>query len=222
MPGTAVLIGIIVGLSGVVLVLAGAHLRDRRRLNKLLGEAAAARREAEEAKGHLALVQKKLEGQSRTDVVTGLPNRRDMLERIEEERIRFERNRKPFALVMADLDRFKIINDAHGHDSGDYLLKGCASMLRASLRKQDRVCRWGTDEFLLLLPGTDYAGGRTILEMIRKRIAETSFAYKGKSLKTGLSLGLCIYRGGQSVDDAIREAGDALEADKKKGRHPRA
>lgn len=222
MTGTAVLIGIVVGLTAVVLILAAVLQRDRRLMKKLVDEAASARREADEARGHLALAQRKLEGLVRTDPLTGLPNRRDILERIEEEKVRFERSRRPFALIMADLDRFKIINDAYGHDSGDYLLKACASMLRASLRKQDRVSRWGDDEFLLLLPGADAAGGRTIVEMIRKRIAETSFAFGGKSLKTGLSMGLCVYRGGQSVDDAIREAHEALEADKKRARHAKA
>jgi diguanylate cyclase (GGDEF)-like protein len=222
MSATIVLVAIVLGLAGVLLFLAAALLRARGLLSALRGEAAAARREAEEAKGNLALAQKKLESLSRTDPLTGLPNRRDMLERVEEERVRFERNRRPFALVLADLDRLRIIRDAHGHDSGDYLLKSCAAMLRASLRKQDRVCRWGADEFLLLLPGTDAVGGRTIVEMIRKRISETSFSYGGKSLKSGLSLGLSVYRGGLSTDDAIREAGNALEADKKKGRQPRS
>jgi len=219
--GSAGLIGIVVGLLAGVLILAGILFRDRRLMNRLLEESAAVRHETEEAKGQLDLAHKKLEGMSRTDPVTGLSNRRDMLERLEEEKIRFERNRRPFALLMADLDRFKIINDAHGHDGGDYLLKGCAAMLKASLRKQDRVSRWGADEFLLLLPGTDAVGGRTIVEMIRKRVAETSFTYGGRVLKSGLSMGLSVYRGGLSIDDMIREAGDALDADKKKGRHAR-
>lgn len=221
MPGTAILIGSVIGLIVLALILAGIIRRGLRLRAALLEEAASARREVEELQGKIVEAAKKLEDLSRIDLLTGLPNRREMLEKLEEEKVRFERNRRPFALVMADLDRFKIINDTHGHDSGDYLLKGCASLLRASLRKQDRVSRWGADEFLLLLPGTDIGGGRTIVEMIRKRVGETSFSYGGKALKTGLSMGLSVYRGGLSIDDTIREAGDALEADKKKGRHPK-
>lgn len=222
MAGSIILIAAVVGLIALALILAGVVLNGQRLRAKLVEEAASARREAEEAKGQALLAHKKLEGLSRSDPLTGLPNRRDILERIEEEKVRFERNRRPFSLIMADLDRFKIINDAYGHDRGDYLLKGCASLLRASLRKQDRVSRWGDDEFLLLLPGTDAAGGRTIIEMIRKRVAETAFSYGGKALKTGLSMGLSVYRGGQSIDDAIREAGDALVADQKRARHAKA
>jgi diguanylate cyclase (GGDEF)-like protein len=179
-------------------------------------EIEAAQREIRERQTKLSEAYKMMEDMARTDAMTGLPNRRDMMESLEEEKVRFERNRRPFTVVLVDLDRFKVINDTYGQGSGDYLLKSCASLLRASLRRQDRVGRWGGDEFLLLLPGTDQAGGRTIVETIRKRVAETTFSYGGRVIKAGLSLGMFVYRGEMSLDDCIRQAFEALAADRKK------
>jgi diguanylate cyclase (GGDEF)-like protein len=215
LPALLILIVVLIGL----LVWA---VLDRSRLKAELDrKLEAADRELQEQRGRLIEAQKRMEELARTDDLTGLPNRHDMLERLDEERIRFERNRRPFAVVMADLDRFKVINDAYGQESGDYLLKACASLLRLSLRKQDRVGRWGGDDFLLILPGTDETGGRKIVETIRKRVAETPFGYGGRSFKTGLSFGMCVFRGGLTVDGCIREASEALAADRKKrGRAP--
>ena len=179
-------------------------------------EIEAAHRDIHERQTKLSETYKMMEELARTDAMTGLPNRRDMMENLEEEKVRFERNRRPFTVVIVDLDRFKVINDTYGQGSGDYLLKSCASLLRASLRRQDRVGRWGGDEFLLLLPGTDQAGGRTIIETIRKRVAETTFSYGGRVIKAGLSLGMFVYRGEMSLDDFIRQAFEALAADRKK------
>jgi len=179
-------------------------------------EIEAAHRDIRERQTKLSEAYKMMEDMARTDAMTGLPNRRDMMESLEEEKVRFERNRRPFTVVLVDLDRFKVINDTYGQGSGDYLLKSCASLLRASLRRQDRVGRWGGDEFLLLLPGTDQAGARTIIETIRKRVAETTFSYGGRVIKAGLSLGMTVYRGEMSLDDCIRQAFEALAADRKK------
>ncbi|MCJ7587462.1 MAG: GGDEF domain-containing protein [Candidatus Aminicenantes bacterium] len=179
-------------------------------------EIEAAHRDIRERQTKLSEAYKTMEDMARTDAMTDLPNRRDMMENLEEEKVRFERNRRPFTVVLVDLDRFKVINDIYGQGSGDYLLKSCASLLRASLRRQDRVGRWSGDEFLLLLPGTDQAGGRTIIETIRKRVAETTFSYGGRVIKAGLSLGMIVYRGEMSLDDFIRQAFEALAADRKK------
>lgn len=175
-----------------------------------------AHQDIRERQTKLSEAYKMMEDMARTDAMTGLPNRRDIMESLEEEKVRFERNRRPFTAVLVDLDRFKVINDTYGQGSGDYLLKSCASLLRASLRRQDRVGRWGGDEFLLLLPGTDQAGARTIIETIRKRVAETTFSYGGRVIKAGLSLGMTVYRGEMSLDDCIRQAFEALAADRKK------
>lgn len=204
----------LVAISALVLVLAAALFggyRIKIRANRKLESANLKIREKQD---RLTEAYKKVEELARTDALTGLPNRRAMLETLEEEKVRFERNRRPFALVMTDLDRFKTINDTCGHDAGDYLLKACSGLIRSSLRKQDRVARWGGDEFLLLLPGTNRAGGRQIVEAVRKRIAETTFAYEGRPLKTGLSLGLAVYAGGLTIDDCIRRADEALYEDK--------
>src|SRR5690606_24131559 len=87
---------------------------------------------------------------ARTDPLTGLPNRRHLIERMQYEQNGVERGRPPFSLLMADLDDFKTINDRHGHDAGDAVLCEVAQRLRDAVRKQDSVARWGGEEFLLL------------------------------------------------------------------------
>ena len=162
----------------------------------------------------------KMEELARTDALTGLPNRRAMIEKLAEEEVRFKRSRQPFSLVMIDLDRFKSINDLYGHDSGDFVLKSCASSLRSSVRGQDQVGRWGGDEFLVLLPETDLVGGRTVMETIKNLVAGTSFTYDGRDLRTDISWGISEFREGLTLDDCLREADAALYSDKKRKHLP--
>ena len=86
---------------------------------------------------------KQLEVISRKDPLTSISNRRDITEKINYEAIRYERNKKAFSLVMGDIDHFKLVNDEHGHDCGDYVLKKIADTIVSSIRKQDIVGRWG-------------------------------------------------------------------------------
>jgi diguanylate cyclase (GGDEF)-like protein len=101
---------------------------------------------------------------SRTDPLTKLSNRRDMLEKIEFERIRFERSKRPFVFILCDIDKFKNFNDEYGHKTGDFVLVSIAKLMLETMRKQDQVCRWGGEEFLLLLPETEFEGGGILAE----------------------------------------------------------
>ncbi|MBN2207510.1 MAG: diguanylate cyclase, partial [Candidatus Aminicenantes bacterium] len=148
----------------------------------------------------------RLEELSRQDPLTGLSNRRGLEEKLEEERIRFGRTGRPFALLMADLDDFKAINDTCGHDCGDYVLKTVAGVLTASLRKLTWIGRWGGDEFLLVLPETNLAGARRVADKIRERLARTPFFWEERRLDVGLSLGVGLFREGVEVEDVLREA----------------
>ena len=106
--------------------------------------------------------QKQLEFAAKTDPLTQLPNRRDMLGRIEYEKIRFERSHQPFTLALCDIDDFKRINDTFGHDCGDVILVTITRMMRSTIRKQDHLARWGGEEFLFVFPETDLGGARVV------------------------------------------------------------
>ena len=90
---------------------------------------------------------KKLDQLARKDPLTGLSNRRDFLEKVNDEKIRFERDNKEFAFVLSDIDNFKSFNDKYGHDCGDFVLKKVSEVFSNIIRKQDSVGRWGGEEF---------------------------------------------------------------------------
>jgi diguanylate cyclase len=113
---------------------------------------------------------------STTDGLTGLPNHTAWLEAVEREFARSRRSGEPAAVLMIDVDHFKAVNDSHGHQAGDEVLRGVAEVLREALRAQDVPGRYGGEEFGVLLPASDAAGAETIAERIRRKIEWASFA----------------------------------------------
>lgn len=107
---------------------------------------------------------------SQTDMLTGLFNRRVYLERLAYEISRSKRENQPLCLVMFDIDHFKNINDTYGHNCGDEALRHLAEVVQPLIRRQDTLARWGGEEFLVLLPGTDAAGGMILAEKIRAAV----------------------------------------------------
>ena len=160
-----------------------------------------------------------LELASRTDALTGLYNRRHVLEKIEEERIRFQRNTRPFSIVICDIDFFKKVNDVYGHDCGDAVLKSLASLMNKHIRKQDCLARWGGEEFLLLLPETNAAGASVLAEKLRKRVEEYEFAYAGLKLPITMTFGVAEYISEYGIDACIVGADSALYKGKNSGRN---
>ncbi len=167
------------------------------------------------------LVQKanELELLSKTDPLTGIYNRRYIIEKMEEERARFRRYGKPFSLIILDIDFFKRVNDNLGHDCGDYVLAEVARLLRQTLREQDCLARWGGEEFLILLPETDAAGSEVLAERLRAGVEERDFAYNGKRVSITLTMGICQFGEGITIDEAIRKADNALYEGKNQGRN---
>lgn len=108
---------------------------------------------------------------SRTDVLTGLLNRRAFVEMLDRERARHSRFPRPITLAYIDIDNFKNVNDAHGHAAGDELLIDSAKKMEDAVRSIDSVGRLGGDEFALLLPETDAAAARLATEKVQKRLA---------------------------------------------------
>lgn len=156
---------------------------------------------------------------SKTDPLTGLYNRRYIIEKMEEERTRFRRYGKKFSLIIVDIDFFKRVNDAWGHDCGDYVLLETARQMKQILREQDCLARWGGEEFLIMLPETDAAGAEVLADRLRASIEEKTFEYKKKRISITLTLGICEYGNGLSVDDAIMKADNALYEGKNRGRN---
>jgi diguanylate cyclase (GGDEF)-like protein len=173
----------------------------------------------EKANKKLEQAKAKLEKIARTDPLTNLSNRRDILEKINYEKDRFERNAKAFTIVISDIDDFKSINDNYGHYCGDYVLKTISKLFTSSLRKQDVCARWGGEEFLLFLPETNLKGGLTISEKIRKEIANTKIKYKDVTLKISMTFGVCVYNKLVDVNKCILKADKALYEGKHSGKN---
>ncbi len=113
---------------------------------------------------------RQLEEMAITDGLTGIPNYRFFIEKLEEEVRRSRRYRTPFTLLLLDLDNFKEVNDSHGHRHGDYVLKEVAERLKQGLRETDLLARYGGDEFVLLLTQTDVEGGRQVANQVLERL----------------------------------------------------
>ncbi len=156
---------------------------------------------------------------ARTDYLTGLSNRRDIVERLEGEISRTHRHRDPFSLIIVDIDRFKEVNDSHGHEAGDRLLEAVALALRASLRLEDYCARWGGEEFLICLTRASLEGALVVAEKLRSSIESLEIDYQGARISRTISLGVAQYTDGESLDEIVRGADRALIEAKQAGRN---
>lgn len=155
---------------------------------------------------------------ARRDELTGLPNRRTVLEALQAAAQRQARGGEPVALVMIDLDHFKAINDQHGHRAGDLVLQGFAQRAGAILRAVDELGRWGGEEFLLVLPDTSLAQAQACIERLREHLHANPFDHVAPGLTLNFSAGLTACRGPADQDEALERADRALYAAKAAGR----
>jgi diguanylate cyclase (GGDEF)-like protein len=162
--------------------------------------------------------EQRLERVASTDPLTGLLNRRSMSARMQEEAARFLRTGAPFSLILADVDHFKRINDAHGHAVGDRVLSGVAALLHQSLRTQDAASRWGGEEFLLLLPDTNLSGAEEVAARLRRDVQRNLAELRGMPEGVTLTFGVAAYAPVESVDACLKAADDALYRGKAEGR----
>jgi diguanylate cyclase (GGDEF)-like protein len=175
----------------------------------------------EERERQLLEANERLRHMSQTDALTGLDNRRHLEERIDEMFEHARRLTEPFACVMCDLDRFKSVNDTHGHQAGDAVLKQFARILRHEAREIDRVGRYGGEEFMLLLPGTVLDAAVTFAERVRKEVEGHTFTFDGTQVCRTASFGVSAWphpRVG-NCDELVRAADDALYVAKETGRN---
>lgn len=149
-----------------------------------------------------------------TDPLTGLHNRRYLLEQLENERERSQRYDIPFSLIILDMDYFKKYNDAHGHPTGDEALRELANRMLKCVRALDTVARYGGEEFAILLPATNMAGAELTANRIREQVAAKPFACGPLTV----SLGAACYNG-SSQDDVVAAADAALYQAKSLGRN---
>ena len=172
----------------------------------------------ERVAGELAEANRLLAKASRTDALTGLANRRAFLEVAEAEVRRMARTRRPFSLILADIDGFKRINDELGHAAGDGVLCEVAARVRAAVRKLDATARWGGEEFVFLLPETTMDGAVRAAESVRSAISATSFAVEDSSFAITMSFGVAEHVDGRTIDATMAVADRALYRAKNAGR----
>jgi len=158
--------------------------------------------------------------QSTTDPLTGLFNRREFLTRIRTEWGRFRRYSRPLSLIMLDIDRFKRINDTFGHECGDLVLAELGQLVRHHKRAQDICCRYGGEEFVVVLPETSLDAAFHAAEDLRKRIAGHAFRYDRQTLPVRVSLGVAgaAEHKPRDVEGFINMADKAMYRAKREGR----
>ncbi len=162
-----------------------------------------------------------LESQSVRDPLTARFNRRHMEESLDREFARAYRTNSPLGIIMLDLDHFKRLNDEYGHDAGDLVLRETAQLLRDALRASDVACRYGGEEFVLILPDAEPAEVLKKAESIRLTICGHTFLHQAKSLPDiSASLGIAsLCDGYESTEEMLRAADGALYAAKRSGRN---
>lgn len=156
---------------------------------------------------------------ARTDMLTGVTNRRHFFELAKLEFERFKRYGHPLAILLMDIDHFKRINDTHGHQAGDFVLKSFVSTCQKQLRTTDIFARYGGEEFIGLLYEVDHTQALETAERLRNAIADNHFDFAGKTISVTMSIGLAFAQANQTLDAAITLADQALYESKNKGRN---
>ena len=163
---------------------------------------------------------KELHELSITDSLTGLYNRKHLMETLENEVARSKRHEHDFALLVVDIDDFKEYNDTYGHLAGDEVLSRLASVFKKSVRSCDYVARYGGEEFILVLPEIGPQDGVKAAERLRKKVVKEKFASDGKPRKVTVSVGVASYpTDGDDPQAIIRHADAALYKAKESGRN---
>lgn len=159
--------------------------------------------------------------QVRTDALTGVANYRFFTETLELETERSRRNGRPTSLLMIDIDHFKKVNDVHGHEVGNQALIHVAALISAQTRKLDSVCRYGGEEFAVVLPETELHAAIPVAERIRLTLAQTPLQLDGLHLELTASLGLASYHpySLSSTAELISQADHYLYEAKQRGRN---
>ena len=156
----------------------------------------------------------------RTDPLTGIANYRYFLQALEQEIERTQRSGQATSLVMLDIDFFKRVNDRWGHEAGNRALVHLARLLQQTVRRLDIPCRYGGEEFAIILPDTDLAASIPVTERIRQAVADSSLDVSGHALQITVSLGIATYTAEQQItaEELVKRADHYLYQAKQTGR----
>jgi diguanylate cyclase (GGDEF)-like protein len=162
-----------------------------------------------------------LRDQATHDGLTGLLNRNTILDALRTELARTARERHPVAVLMVDLDHFKLVNDTYGHVAGDAVLSETARRMKSSVRPYDSIGRYGGEEFLIVLPGCDAPSAQAQAERLREALACEPVPVDGQSIRVTCSIGVSASTGSLvcSSDTLVRDADLALYRAKDRGRN---
>jgi diguanylate cyclase (GGDEF)-like protein/PAS domain S-box-containing protein len=199
------------------------------KLTEVLYNASVYRNEKGEVAGVLAVARditernraEQAEELARRDGLTGLYNHRTFYSMLKDEIVRAQRFKRPVSLLMLDIDHFKRVNDTHGHRAGDAILKGLSDLLMKQARAVDRACRYGGEEFTVILPEADTAVAINVAERMRAEVERQSFYIDGgKTVAITISIGVATYpQQVDSLEALVKAADDALYAAKQGGRN---
>ena len=154
-----------------------------------------------------------------TDALTGVPNRRWFQDRAAAAMLEASRHGHPISAVFVDIDHFKQINDKLGHEAGDRVLKETARKIDGTRRTEDLLCRYGGEEFVLLLPHADLGQAAIFGERVRSEVAASPVEASGQSIPVTVSVGVACARTGDSVEALLKRADEAMYRAKEKGRN---
>jgi two-component system cell cycle response regulator len=196
----------------------GAHdvLRDDAAPGELVARVRAARR-AQQMQEQLLSREHELEQLAYRDELTGLANRRFAVRQLQAEISRARRHGQALSVVIFDADRFKSLNDRHGHLAGDEVLRGLGDRLRGRLREEDVVARFGGEEFLVILPDTGAEGAAAVAEDVRAAVAAEPFPVGRFALRLTVSAGHATWAG-EDLERLVGRADRGLYAAKDAGR----
>ena len=154
------------------------------------------------------------------DALTGLFNRKHMQDLLRQECERFARSGQGFCVALIDLDHPKRVNDAYGHQMGDAVLVGVARVAQGALRENDVICRWGGEEFLVLMRDNDPASqGLQAMTRLRRQVTELRPAASAPDLSVTFSAGLAVSQPGEAIVQMLERADRALYTAKSSGRN---
>lgn len=171
-----------------------ARLRAATRVVELQAELDRRAERLEAMNAKLVEANRRLYDFAHTDALTGLPNRRFIIDRLQQEWALFARKRVPFSVLLLDIDHFKAINDEHGHDAGDGVLQRVAQILRREIRTEDTVGRFGGEEFLIIAPVLDREAAMCVAERVRAAIAREPFGPQDAPWSISASVGVASAR----------------------------